>query len=67
MTFQDSMQIPVKTILFLVSPYCWRTKKNAAGQPRSGRNVAKDNALPAEYWRSTMAKENKGGGHEEGE
>lgn len=43
-----------------------RTKKNAAGQPRSGRNVAKDNALPAEYWRSTMAKENKGGGHEEG-
>lgn len=47
MTFQDYANPGENDPLPRFSLLFGRTKKNAADQPRSGRNVAKDNALPA--------------------
>lgn len=47
MTFQDYANPGENDPLPRFSLLFGCTKKNAAGQPRSGRNVAKDNALPA--------------------
>lgn len=60
-----TMQIPEKTILFLVSPYCLTVQRKMR---RASREVGETWPrtmlyLPYWYWRSTMAKENKGAGY----
>lgn len=56
-----TMQIPEKTILFLVSPYCLAVQRKMRQTSREvGETWPRTMLYLPWYWRSTMAKENEG-------